>query len=462
MRCGTAVLAVLGIMAVARSSVAQSPAAGAAPGAISGTVTDASGSVVVAAIVTLRPPGSAAPRVTITGQDGSFHFSAVEPGAYSLTITALGFTDRMRNVSVVSGENPPMPPTVLQVAPNISQVDVGLSQHDLAVQQVHSEEKQRLLGIFPNFFVSYQPNAAPLTAAQKLQLGWKTVIDPEVLLSSAITAGIEQWRNTYRQFGQGMEGYGKRFGADYADTVNGVFIGHILTQAVFHQDPRYFYKGTGGFRKRALYAIATAFVCKGDNGRWQPDYSDVIGGLAAGEISTLYYPASSRTGLRLFHNVLLDFGGRASAHLLQEFVYRKLTTHVPKILAHAQPVLDDGTPVWLISVQDLRSSTPENTSPITFVLAKDIQVEGVVVAQAGSQATGRATYTAVPPGAASAGAMHLSLENVHLKIGTADVPLRSTAQKRAAGALEYHWLEDTGRIALVLYTAQKVTLPPAR
>jgi len=459
MRCGTAVLAAFGIILVARPSVAQPPAA---PGAISGTVTDASGSVVVAAIVTLQPPGSAAPRVTITGQDGSFHFSAVEPGTYSLAVKALGFADRKLNVSVLSGENPPLPPTVLQVAPKVSQVDVGLSQHDLAVQQVHAEEKQRLLAIFPNFFVSYQPNAAPLTAAQKLQLGWKTIIDPEVLLSSAITAGIEQWRHTYRQFGQGMEGYGKLFGADYADTVNGVFIGRILTQAVFHQDPRYFYKGTGGFRKRALYAIATAFICKGDNGHWQPDYSDVIGGLAAGEISTLYYPASSRTGLRIFHGVLLDFGGRASAHLLQEFVYRKLTTHVPKIAAHAQPVLGDGTPVSLISVQDLRSRTPENASPITFVLAKDIQVDGVVVAQAGSRATGQATYTAVPPGAASAGAMHLSLENVHLKLGTADVPLRSTAQKGAPGALEYHWVEDSGRIALVLYTAQKVTLPPAR
>ena len=144
-----------------------------------------------------------------------------------------------------------------------------------------------------------------------------------------------------------MEGYGKRFGADYADSVSGVFIGHILTQSVFHQDPRYFYKGSGSFRARALYAIATAFVCKGDNGRWQPDYSDVIGGVASGEISTLYYPASSRTGLRLFHSFLLGFGGRASAHLLQEFVYRKLTTHVPKIAARSRPILREGTPVSL-------------------------------------------------------------------------------------------------------------------
>jgi len=455
-------MAALCMMFAARSFDAQTTPDGAAPGTIRGTVTDTSGSVVVAAIVTLQPAGSTVQRTTITDQAGSFHFSAVEPGPYTLTIAAGGFTDRKTDVSVVSGENPPLPPSVLQVAPSISKVDVGLSQHELAVEQVHAEEKQRLLGVFPNFFVSYQPNAAPLTAAQKFQLGWKTIIDPVVLLGSGITAGIEQARNSYPEFGQGMEGYGKRLGAGYADRVSGVFIGHVVTQSVFHQDPRYFYKGTGSFGSRFLYAIATAFVCKGDNGRWQPDYSDVIGGLAAGEISTLYYPASSRPGLRLFHNVLLGFGGRASGHLLHEFVYRKLTTHVPKIAARSLPILRDGIPVPLISVEDLRSNTPQNARPIAFVLAKDIEVAGVIVAKAGSKAIGQATYTAVPPAAAggSAEAMHLSLESVHLKIGATDVPLRNAQQKGGGGTLEYHWLEDTGRIALVLYTAQNVTLPP--
>jgi hypothetical protein len=161
--------------------------------------------------------------------------------------------------------------------PPVSKVDVGLPPHELALQQVHAEEKQRLLGIFPNFYVSYEPNAAPLTAAQKFQLGLRTLIDPEVILGNAIGAGIEQWHNTDRQFGQGMEGYGKRFGADYATSVIHVLIGHTLTQSVFHQDPRYFYKGTGSFGSRFLYAIGTAFVAKGDNGHWQPDYSDMLG-----------------------------------------------------------------------------------------------------------------------------------------------------------------------------------------
>jgi len=230
---------------------------------------------------------------------------------------------------------------------------------------------------------------------------------------------------------------------------------------VFHQDPRYFYKGTGGFGSRFLYAIGTAFVAKGDNGHWQPDYSDILGGLAAHEITDLYYPSTSRPGLRAFHSFLLGFSGRASSHLMQEFIYRKLTTHVPKILARPQSVLRDGSPVSLFSVEDLRSATPQTARPITFVLAKNLEAGGGAV-KAGSKVVGQVTYTAVPSAEGTVDSMHLSLENVHFKIGEIDVPLRSTPNKGSAGVLEYHWLEDTGRIALVLYVARDVTLVPAK
>ena len=430
------------------------------PGTIRGTVTDTSGSVVAGAIVTLETAASTAQRTTITDEAGSFHFSAVEPGIYAITITAIGFADwKAPNVAAGTGENQPLPPAVLQVAPAATRVDVGLSQHELAVEQIKAETKQRLIGVFPNYYVSYEPNAAPLTAAQKFQLGWKTILDPVTIASSVVTAGIEQARNSYHEFGQGMEGFGKRFGADYADEVNGVLIGSVIMQTVFHQDPRYFYKGTGSVRRRALYAIATAFVCKGDNKHWQPDYSDVLGGLAAGEIATLYYPASSRTGLRLFHNVLLGFGGRAAGNLAQEFVFRKVSTHVPKT-ASSQPILREGTPVSLISLEDLSSKTPQNAGPITFVLARDIQVGGAIVAKAGSEATGHVSYAGGPGG--NGQAMHVGLERVRLKVGNAEVPLRSTQLRGGGGALEYHRLEDSGRIAVVLYVAGNITLPPGQ
>ncbi len=424
-------------------------------------MTDPSGLVVASAIVTLETASSTGPRTTITDEAGSFHFSNLEPGSYKVTISALGFTVWTTYVVVASGGSPAPLSAVLRVAPASTKVDVGLTPHELAVEQVKAEEKQRLLGVFPDYFVSYEPNPAPLNAAQKFELGWKSLIDPVPIASAAIAAGVQQARNTYREFGQGMEGYGKRFGAQYVDEVNGVLIGHVLMQSVFHQDPRYFYKGTGGFRRRFLYAFATAFVCKGDNGHWQPDYSDVLGGLAAGEISTLYYPASSRTGLRLFHNVLLGFGGRAAGNLAQEFVLRKLTTHVPTVAAKLmQPTLREGTPVSLISVEDLSAKAAQSTGPIDFVLTHDIQVEGAIVAKAGSKASGEVAYTAAPD--VNGQPMHVSLAHVRLKLGNTEVPLRSTPQKRDGGALEYHRLEDSGRIAITLYVAQNITLPQAQ
>jgi hypothetical protein len=430
-------------------------------GAIQGAVTDSSGSAVVAAVVTLEAGASAGLRTTITDEAGSFHFSAVPPGSYAITINAGGFAVwKAPTVTVVAGQNRPLPPAVLQVASASSKVDVGLSRHELATEQVKAEEQQRLLGIFPHFFVAYEPNPAPLTAAQKFQLGWKTIIDPVRLLGTGIAAGIQQKRNTYREFGQGTEGYAKRFGAQYANRVTDTLIGHVLTQSVFHQDPRYFYKGTGSVRSRFLYAIATAFVCKGDNGHWQADYSDVLGGLASSEISTLYYPASSRTELRLFHNVLEGFGGRAAGHLAEEFVLRKLTTHVPSAAASTSlPILREGTPVSLISVQDLSSKTAANAGPIAFVLASDLQVGGVVVAKAGSRAEAQASYVSEPGN--DGNAMRVRLERVRLKVGNAEVPLRSTTLRAGDTALEYHRLEDSGRIAIVLYVAANTPLPSA-
>ncbi len=454
-----AVMRSLWILLVAQSCAAQTEST---LGTLRGAVTDSSGAVVETAIVTLQTAGSTAQRTTVTDETGSFHFSDVARGAYTLTLKADGFADSNTEVSVVSGENPSLPPVILQIAPAVTKVDVGLPAHDLATQQVHAEEKQRLLWIFPNFYVSYEPNPLPLTAAQKFQLGLRTIIDPEVILGSALSAGIEQWHNSPRQFGQGVEGYGKHFGADYTTSVIDVLIGHTLTQSVFHQDPRYFYKGTGSFGSRFHYAIGTAFVAKGDNGRWQPDYSDIVGGFAAGEISNLYYPGTSRPGLRAFHGFLLGFSGRASSHLLQQFVYRPLTTHVPKVLARPQPVLRDGTAVSLFSVEDLRSATPRTARSITFVLVKDLDINSVVAAKAGSKVEGQVSYTAAPSATGAIESMHLSLENVRLKIGETDIPLRSSPRKGDAGVLQYHWLEDTGHIALELYVAGDVTLATAR
>jgi len=183
-----------------------------------------------------------------------------------------------------------------------------------------------VLGVIPNFYVSYAKHPVPLSPKQKFGLAWKTVIDPFTLVVVAGAAGVEQAQNHFSEYGQGAQGYGKRFGANYADTVSGTFIGAAILPVLLKQDPRYFYRGTGSTESRFFYAIANSVICKGDNGRWQPNYSNVLGSLAAGGISNIYYPSQDRDGAELtFENAAIGVGATAIGNIFQEFLIRKLT-----------------------------------------------------------------------------------------------------------------------------------------
>ena len=429
------------------------PAQTAAAVAVEGTVKDGVGLAVAGAIVTLETAAGAGQRTTATDQAGAFHFGDVAAGSYNVTVAAGGFAVWTANVTAGVLNQAPVA-AVLQVAPVTSTIEVTPPPKELAAEQLKSEEKQRVLGVFPHFLVTYEPNAAPLTAGQKFHLGFKTLVDPVTLLGTGIDAGIQQAQNKYPEFGQGVEGYAKRFGARYTSHISGVMIHHVILQAVFHQDPRYFYKDTGSFRSRVWYSIWTAFVCKGDNGRWQPDYSDVIGGAAASQVSRLYYPYTSRPWLRLFHNVLEGFGGRAEDHLLEQFVVRRFTTHTRKLAGMFRKVLAEGTAAPLVSVGDL------SAGPMTFVLASDLQANGATLAKVGAIAEGQVSYAGGMSGAGEA--VRWRLEHVHLKVGNVDVPLRSNQAKGGDGALVYRQLEGSGRIALVLYVAQDVVVGPGK
>jgi len=300
------------------------------PGSISGTVVDQSGAVVTGARVRLTRAGQSASPEVLTGNNGQFSFADIAPGPFQLTITSAGFATQTSSGIVRSGEFHIVPQIALAVATNMAEMQVGLSQTEVAEEQIKVEEKQRVLAILPNFYVSYIPNAAPLTAKQKFKLAWKTVIDPFTFVFVGGAAGVEQAQNHFAEYGQGAEGYGKRFGAGYADTVAGTFIGAAILPSLLKQDPRYFYKGSGSTPSRFLYAIANSVICKGDNRRWQANYSNILGNFAAGGISNLYYPPQDRNGAGLtLENGLIGIGATAIANLFQEFVIRKLTPKVP-------------------------------------------------------------------------------------------------------------------------------------
>ena len=256
-------------------------------GSVSGTVADQSGAVVAGARVKLAGGDQTIPQArgqeVVAGPDGQFFFPNVAPGTFQLTVTAAGFAEQTFSGIVHEGEISSLSagPIALTVADEHTEVDVSMTQVEVAEEQIKVEEKQRVLGFLPNFYVSYVPDAAPLTAKQKFKLAWRTMVDPFTVGIAAAVAGIEQGQNHFAEYGPGAQGYGKRFGASYADATTGTLIGAALLPALLKQDPRYFYKGTGSTTSRALYAIANSVICKGDNRHWQVNYSNILGNLAA-------------------------------------------------------------------------------------------------------------------------------------------------------------------------------------
>jgi hypothetical protein len=301
-------------------------------GSITGIITDPDGAEVPDAhIILTLDTASSAQRITISARDGHFSFADVPPGSFKLTISAQGFAHHQTSGTLHPGEVYDASQITLPTAVASINMQVTASQQDVAQAQIEAQEKQRVLGVIPNFYVSYVSDPAPLTSKQKFQLGWKTIFDPVTFAATGLVAGIEQANNTFPGYGQGSQGYGKRYAASYGNAVFGTLIGNAILPSILKQDPRYFYKGTGTTRSRAFYAIANAVICKGDNGHWQPNYSGILGSAAAGGISNLYYPAANRNGATLtIENTLIGTGGTAIGNLFQEFVVRKLTPHLPK------------------------------------------------------------------------------------------------------------------------------------
>jgi hypothetical protein len=297
---------------------------------LSGTVTDTDEAIIANAHITLEETDTKTTLTTQSDGAGAFSFFAVPPGKYLVKITAPNFAPwKIEDVVIRPGQNLFLPPILLGVESISSTVD-AITQEDLAEQQISAEVKQRIIGVLPNFYVSYLPNAAPLTRKQKFKLALKVSVDPVTFLTTGVTASIEQAQNDFSGYGEGFGGYAKRYGATYGDRLTSTFFGAALLPSLLHQDPRYFYRGKGKIINRALYAISTVVICKGDNGHWQPNYSNVFGNLAAGGISSLYYPDSEKHDAQVtVDNILIGVGTGAIGTLLQEFLLKHLTHGVP-------------------------------------------------------------------------------------------------------------------------------------
>ena len=309
-------------------AVAQRPPVPAdALGLISGIVADEQGALIVGAQIELRSTKSPRLQSTHSDRDGKFIFPGILPGDVTVAITATGFAPSTITGSLLPGQHLEVATVVLQPATVNLTVEAVAAPDQLATEELRIEENQRVFGLFPNFFVSYNWNTPPLSPKQKFTLSLKNVLDPGNLFLVGTTAGIQQADNAFPGYHQGAAGYGKRYGADLGNLVSGTFLGGAILPVLFHQDPRYFYKGTGTVRSRFLYAVSTAVICRGDNGHRQPAFASVLGDLSAGAISNLYYAPSDRQAASLtFENGLRGVAGDALNNLFEEFVLRRLTT----------------------------------------------------------------------------------------------------------------------------------------
>ena len=299
-------------------------------GTVSGTVVDTHGDVLQGADVTLSDLSGSVVRTMESGNNGQFAFTALPPDVYKLTVSAPGMSTFTSEIALQAGESRIAPGVMLSVSPVTTSVTVGGNKKLLAEEQLHIALRQRVGGIIPNFYSAYEWNAPPMEAKQKLQLSLRAIFDPVSFLSVAGIAGLQQYQNSFAAYGGGIEGYGKRYGAAFADNISGTLLARGVFPSIFHQDPRYFYNGKGSIRCRALYAISGAVIARGDDGQRKPNYSEVLGNFSAAAISNLYYPASDRGPSLVFSNGLIGIGTSGMSNLLREFVLKRFTSHVPK------------------------------------------------------------------------------------------------------------------------------------
>jgi hypothetical protein len=300
-------------------------------GSLSGTVLDTNRAVLQGARVTLTGQSGAAIQTVESGSNGQFAFRGLPPDVYKLTVTAAGMsTFTSPQIPLQAGEARIVPTVTLPVAGGTTSVNVtDGNKEELAKEQVQIAVHQRIGGVIPNFYSTYDWTAPPMGAKQKFQLSFRSIIDPVSFLTVAGIAGAEQYRNVYPGFGDGLEGYGKRYGAALADHVSGTLLGKAVYPSIFHQDPRYFYKGKGSIGSRALYAISDAVITRGDDGRQKPNYSRVLGSFSAAAISNLYYPASDRGASLVVRNGFAGMGAAVVSNLIREFLLKGITSHVP-------------------------------------------------------------------------------------------------------------------------------------
>jgi hypothetical protein len=308
------------VAAVAQEFSAPEPQTG----TIVGTVTDVRNDIVPGATAVLDGPASSDHRTVVANDGGFFVFDKVKAGVpYHITVSQTGFANwTSPAITLTPNQFLQLTGVKLMIAVAVTTVAVVPNSVQLATQQVEVEEKQRVLGILPSFYAVYDSHPVPLTSKLKFRLAFRTATDPVTFLGTGFLAGMDQAADKF-DYQQGAKGYAQRFGARYANLFTNVMVGGAVLPSILHQDPRYYYQGTGPNGSRILHALSYPFICRGNNGHLQPNYSSLGGYLASGAIANAYYPESNRGPKLVFSTALADVGGTMANALLAEFLMHR-------------------------------------------------------------------------------------------------------------------------------------------
>ena len=294
-------------------------------GTILGTVTDVSGGTVPGASVIVQDSGSQDSPTVNTDGNGFFRFAQIKPGIpYRITFRAPGLQEWTSPAVTLDAGQVKILNAQLRLPMAETQVQVTYDPVEVAIEQVKSEEHQRVFGIIPNFYVVYDRDPQPLTAKLKFKLALKVSTDPITFSAVAFMASVNQAADT-PNYGQGWDSYGKRVGATAANGVTDIMIGGAILPSLLHQDPRYFYQGTGPTSSRLRHAMLSPFVARGDSGNSQPNYSSIGGDLASSAIANFYYPAPDRGAGTILSSFAISTAERVASSIAQEFILGKFT-----------------------------------------------------------------------------------------------------------------------------------------
>lgn len=300
------------------------------PGAatINGTVFDSLGDIIPGSEIILDDLTSKQTQSTLAADSGFFQFQNLKPGdTYHITVKASGFDNwQSDDLKPDTGQFVTLPDVKLKLAVSEQFITVHADTTQIATEQVDIAEHQRVLGIIPNFYVVYDAeNAVPLTAKLKFKLAYRVSIDPATFVAMGLLAGVNQAADT-PNFPQGMRGFGQRFGVSMTDEVTDIIIGGAFLPVLLHQDPRYFYQGTGSNASRARHAIFAPFICRGDNGKKQINFSSMGGDLLSTAISLAYYPKTNNPYNFVIVGFSISTAERIASTLTQEFILPRFTS----------------------------------------------------------------------------------------------------------------------------------------